>query len=326
LAVTGAFYLRLALCLSAVLAQDVAVANEREPVAASTVDRHITVAGRERGYRLHLPPMADRATPRSLVLVFHGGGGDPASAERLTRFSELADREGFIAVYPEGISKNWNDGREYSYSGAFRDEVEDIAFISALLDELTGELPLDSRRIYATGISNGAIFSNYLAAKLSSKIAAIAPVAGSIAVPFDAQFAPAQPVSVLMISGTEDPLVPYRGGGVARGRRGQVIGVDAAIHKWAAANGCVGAPRSGGLPDLDSADGCRGFSVTWSDCRQGATVALYRLEVGGHTWPRGLQYLPDFIIGKVCKDFDATTEIWEFFKTHAKPRTEATQP
>jgi polyhydroxybutyrate depolymerase len=316
--VTGSIRVGVSLCLMVVLACGVSLAAQGESPAATTVDRHITVAGRERGYRLHLPPMADRVKPRPLVLVFHGGGGDPASVERLTRFSELADRDGFIAVYPEGVGKNWNDGRENAYTGAFRDQVDDVAFVSALLDALAAELALDPTRIYATGISNGAIFSSFLAATLSSRIAAIAPVAGSMAVPFDARFAPAQAVSVLMINGTEDPLVPYEGGGVARGRRGKVIGVDAAMRKWAGANGCPGVPQSKGLPDVDPDDGCRGFSVTWTDCRDGAEVILYRLEGGGHTWPGGAPCLPDFIIGKVCKDFDATAAIWEFFDAHPK--------
>ena len=318
-AVSASIRLCIALCAMALLQHRVAVSAEPETAAATSVDRHITVGGRERGYRLHLPPMVDRAKPRPLVLVFHGGGGDPDSAERLTRFSELADREGFIAAYPAGVAKNWNDGRENPYSGAFRDRVDDVAFVSALLDALAGELKLDPARIYATGISNGAIFVNYLAVGLSSRIAAIAPVAGSIAVPFDARFAPAQPVSVLMINGTEDPLVPYQGGGVARGRRGQVIGVEQAVQKWAVANGCSGVPRSSALTDVDPADGCRGISLTWTDCRDGAAVVLYRLEGSGHAWPGGAQYLPDFIIGKVCRDVDATAAIWQFFLAHPKP-------
>jgi polyhydroxybutyrate depolymerase len=305
------------LCLVVGFAHGVAIATEQ---GGTTVDRHIAAAGQARSYRLHLPPKIDRLGPWPLVLVFHGGGGDPASAERLTRFSELADRAGFIAVYPEGIGKNWNDGREHPYAGAFRDRIDDVAFVSALLDALAEELAVDPRRIYATGISNGAIFVNYLAASLSSRIAAIAPVAGSIAVPFDARFAPAQPVSVLMMNGTEDPLVPYGGGGVARGRRGEVIGVDSAVRKWASANRCVGAPRTAELPDIDQTDGCRGFAVTWADCQDGAAVALYRLEGGGHTWPGGSQYLPDFIIGQTCRDFDATTETWKFFAAHPKPQ------
>lgn len=307
------------MCGALMLASGATIAAEQSAPSGTAVDRHITADGRERGYRLHLPPMAGGNEPRPLVLVFHGGGGDPASAERLTRFSELADRAGFVVVYPEGVGKNWNDGREHAYAGAFRDAVDDVAFVSALIDALAGELALDPRRIYATGISNGAIFVNHLAARLSPRLAAIAPVAGSIAVPFDARFAPAQAVSVLMINGTDDPLVPYQGGGVARGRRGEVIGVEAAIQKWASANGCSGVPRTAQLPDTDAADACRGLSVTWTACRDNTAVALYRLEGGGHTWPGGPQYLPDFIIGKTCNDLDATAEIWKFFAAHPKP-------
>jgi polyhydroxybutyrate depolymerase len=314
--------LRFTACLLALAGIDGQMAAGREPAPAPGADRRMVVGARDRGYRLHVPPRLDREQPVPLVLVFHGGGGDPAGTERLTRFSELADREGFLVVYPEGVGRNWNDGRENPYSGAFRDAIDDVAFVAALLDSLAAEFRIDLRRVYATGISNGAIFSHFLAANLSSRIAAIAPVAGSIAVPFDARFGPAQPVSVLIINGTEDPLLPYQGGGVAGGRRGRVIAVEEGARKWAGADGCTMAPESRSLADAEPGDGCRVLSYTWNGCRSGTQVVLYRLDGAGHTWPGGAQYLPDFIIGKVCKDIDGAAEIWKFFKAHPKPERE----
>jgi len=212
----------------------------------------------------------------------------------------LADREGFLVAFPEGIEKNWNDGREFTSSRAHRDHVDDVAFVAALVDAIGRAHAVDPRRVYATGISNGGIFSHYLAAHLSARLAAIAPVVGGIADPPEAWLRPEQPVSVLMLQGTRDPLVPYHGGAVA----------------WAALNGGREPVREP-LP-ADGKDRCGGLRTIYPGGRDGSEVTLVRLDGGGHTWPGGAQYLPELLIGRVCRDFDATALIWDFFKAHPK--------
>ena len=204
------------------------------PLTAQTADRVLAVHGVDRTYRLHVPRGLPRDGTAALVLAFHGGGGDGAGMERLTGFSALADRVGFAVAYPDGIARHWNDGRDSSASEAHRRRVDDLGFIAALIDTLVAELNGDPKRVFATGISNGAIFAHYLAAHLAGRVAAIATVAGSIAQPFAQEFAPSAPVAVFMIQGTDDPLVPYSGGGVAPGRHGRVIGrdFDATIAIW----------------------------------------------------------------------------------------------
>lgn len=192
------------------------------PAAAdrATQAHTIEVGGLTRTYLLHVPPTLP-AGPAPLVLVFHGGGGNGPGTERLTRFSELADRERLLVAYPEGVGRNWYDGREFaSGSRAHRERIDDVGFVAAMLDAIARAHAVDPRRIYATGISNGAVFSHYLAAHLSPRIAAIAPVVGGIADPPDAWLRPERPVSVLILQGTTDPLVPYRGGAIAFGRAG----------------------------------------------------------------------------------------------------------
>jgi len=288
------------------------------PLSAQTADRRLAVHGVDRTYRLHVPPGLPRDGTAALVLAFHGGGGDGAGMERLTGFSALADRAGFAVAYPDGIARNWNDGRDTSVSEAHRRRSDDLGFIAALIDTLVAEFTCDPRRVFATGISNGAIFSHYLAAHLAGRVAAIATVAGSIARPFAQEFAPSAPVSVFMIQGTRDPLVPYTGGGVARGRRGSVIGADTSARLWARRDGISAEPESGELPDTDPADGCRVRWQRWRGGTNGTEVWLYALEGGGHTWPGGPQYLPRLIVGRVCRDFDATFAIWDFFSRHAR--------
>jgi polyhydroxybutyrate depolymerase len=278
--------------------------------------RHeIQAGGLSRSYRLHAPPSLDKSRPAPLVLVFHGGRGDGESVERLTGFDALADREGFLVAYPDGFGKQWNDGRDVADFETYRKGVDDVAFVSALIDAIAKEHAVDPRRVFATGISNGGIFSHYLGARLSTRIAAIAPVAGGVAEPFRARFEPERPVSVLILNGTEDPLVPYGGGNVG-GTHGRVLSTEDAVRLWTAADGCAAPPKIEILPDTDPADACRATRSTWTGGRDGAEVVLYTFEGGGHTWPGGPQYLPKLVIGRVCRDVDATRIIWDFFKAH----------
>jgi polyhydroxybutyrate depolymerase len=237
---------------------------------------------------------------------------------RLTRFRALADRDTFIVLFPDGLYRNWNDGREPSVSRTHAQGTDDLAFIDALLDSLARAFRIDSSRVFATGISNGAIFSHFLGARRSGRIAAIAPVAGGIAVPFDRHFHPSAPVSVLILQGTDDPLVPYGGGGVAGGSRGRVIGTPEAVVKWVTANGCERVPVRQDLPDSDPGDGCRVSVYRWRGGAGGTEVVLHRIRGGGHTWPGGPQYLPEFLVGPVCTDIDASQVIWEFFRRHPR--------
>jgi polyhydroxybutyrate depolymerase len=301
---------RLPLALLAGLVAASTAAGAERPLAARTLE----IDGVTRSYYLHVPP-ALPAAPAPLVLVFHGGGGNGPGTERLTRFTPLADREGFLVAFPEGLGKNWNDGREFASSRAHREHVDDVGFVSALIDAIGRAHAVDPRRVYATGISNGAIFSHYLAAHLSARIAAIAPVVGGIADPPDAWLRPEQPVSVLMLQGTRDPLVPYHGGAVAFGR-GRIIGTEEAARRWAALNGGRN-PVYEPLPAA-GADRCGGLRTVYPGGRDGSEVALVRLDGGGHTWPGGAQYLPQILVGHVCRDFDATAVIWDFFKAHPK--------
>ncbi len=282
----------------------------------------LTVGALEREYLLHVPAglPAEQSVP--LVFVFHGGSGTAAGTLGLSRFNAVADREKFLVVYPQGIGRNWNDGRVTQDSQAHRDNVDDLAFCDALLTRLSGEHRIDARRVFATGISNGGIFSHYLAANRAEKIAAIAPIVGGIADPFHQRFQPAQPVSVLIIQGSDDPLVPYAGGKIAGGDgkdRGSVIATDATVKLWLQANGCGPDPEKSTLPDRDPKDGCRTEASLWKGGRDGSEVCLYRVDGGGHTWPGGAQYLPQRIIGRVTHDFDSQA-IWDFFNRHPKAK------
>jgi polyhydroxybutyrate depolymerase len=281
-------------------------------------EKTIDVDGRKRVYHLHVPPGA--AKPAALVLFFHGGGGTGAGAVRQTGFAGLSDKEGFLCAFPEGIGKSWNDGRDEPISEAHKEKVDDLKFVLAMIDAIAKENKIDPNRVFSTGISNGAIFSHYLAANHADRIAAIAPVVGGIAEKVHAVFKPANPVSVLIIQGTEDPLVPFKGGEITAGksRRGRIVSTTDGAKAWVLANGCRETAVEGELPDTDPDDGCRVKTASYAAGKDGSEVVLYTVVGGGHTWPGGQQYLPKSFIGRLCRDFDATTAIWEFFKAHPR--------
>lgn len=313
------FFRTAGILLVCCLPASAASANAAKP---ETGVRHIKIGTLDRHYVLHVPSTLPKDRTVPLVLMFHGGGGTPGHAERETGFSRLADREGFLVAYPQGHNKSWNDGRASASIAAQRDQVDDVGFVAALIEDVARIYQVDEKRIFATGISNGATFSHFLAARLSRRIAAIAPVAGGIAQPLSQDFRPEDPVSVLIMQGTADPLVPYHGGEIRLPwgtTRGAIIATESSVRLWSEHNGAQSTALPRTWPDTDPADGCRITQSSHAGGRGGTAVILYRLEGAGHTWPGGTQYLPKGVIGGVCRDINATAEIWRFFKAHPKP-------
>jgi len=280
---------------------------------------HLQVGDTKREYLYYIPAKAPPvALP--LILVLHGGAGNPEGMEKLTfnRFNELADQDPAIIVYPAGIEHNWNDGREDVDSAAFEMDVDDVGFISKLIDEMVQIENADPKRVYVTGISNGAMMCHRLACELSDKIAAIAPVAGSMPTNLPQKCRPVNPVSVLMINGDKDPLVPFGGGTVHffNRQRGRVIPVADTARHWALMDGCDGNATTTALPLEDPKDPTRVDRVTYPTAPSGAEVFLFVVHGGGHTWPGGLKYLGEWAVGKVSHQLQATDLIWDFFKRH----------
>jgi len=277
--------------------------------------RSVKVGDLTRNYLIHVPPSLDKAKQAPLLLVFHGGGGTPESMIGYTRFDDLADKRGFLVVYPAGSNKHWNDGRPAG------PKVDDIAFVRAVIADMSTNYKVDPQRVYATGISNGGIFSQRLACDLASTLAAVAAVAGTMPDAYSASCKPAVPISVLMIHGTDDPLVPFGGGTVRSGMLGvggKVWSVADTVKFWVGQDHCGEKPKSSQFPDNDANDGTRIREDDYSGCRTNTAVTLYTVNGGGHTWPGGTQYLPEMLIGKTSKDMNATEIIWDFFSKHPK--------
>jgi polyhydroxybutyrate depolymerase len=275
--------------------------------------------GRVRTYWLHIPPHLPADQPAALVLIFHGSGSDGQTMEDFTKFSALADQHGFIAVYPDAVAENWNDGRAAASILSQEKNIDDVAFTSAVIDAVAHEHPLDAKRIFATGFSNGGIFVHLLAEKLATRLAAIASVSGGIAEPIAATFKPAVPVSVFIIHGTKDPMVPYKGGNVDESDNGRIISTEQTVNKWIAINGNDDTEITGTLPDIDPADESQVKWARWTFRKSKTEILLYTIVGAGHTWPDGPQFLPVATIGEVDRDFDGTTAIWDFFQKHPRP-------
>jgi polyhydroxybutyrate depolymerase len=275
--------------------------------------------GLERQYILYQPSFKTvHSGARPLLLVLHGGGGTHRRMLRLTnrRFNELADRDGFFVVYPQGIGKSWNDGRPDKISDAHRKRIDDVGFLRALIEDLIARYPIDAKRIFVTGISNGGLMSYQLGCSLPDKIRAIAPVTAQIPAAIAPLCGSESAVSLAVFNGTEDPLVPYNGGQIMvfRRQRGAVLSTDETIRIWRRKNRC--SPEAGvtELPDV-AADGTRVTKIEYSGCKNESKVILYRIEGGGHTWPDGRQYLPVRRIGRTTRDINGCDEIWQFFQS-----------
>ncbi len=314
-------------CISALLALSACAVLPSVPYPKSDILGGFPHGGRNRTYRLHLPVGDHSRKPFPLLIVLHGGGGSGEKMEELTLggFNRLADAEGFLVVYPDAVhypfaKPNWNDGREVDKYPAHRDDVDDVGFLTALIDRLADRYRIDRRRVYATGASNGAIMAFRLACESSDRIAAIAPVIGSMAENLAGKCTPTHPVSVLMINGTNDPLVPWDGGDVRFGRQrlGRVIPVRDAIRFFVRHNRCDPWPGITTMPDVDPSDGTRAVRETYAWCREGTDVSLYRIEGGGHTWPGGYQYAPPSVVGRTSRDIDGCRVIWEFFRDKSR--------
>lgn len=276
----------------------------------------LRVGGLDRTYLVHTPP-AGAGVARPLLLVFHGGSGTARGMPRFTHLDEIADRTSLIVVYPQGVDKHWNDGRN-----SIKNKVDDVGFVRAILDTMERNFSVDQSRIYATGISNGGIFVERLACDLADRIRGIAAVAGTLSQDYLGQCHPVRPITVMQFDGTADPIIPYNGGNVAdfggHGEGGMALSVDATTAFWARMNGCASAGPVESLPPHATFDPTRVSRQTWSRCRGGSAVVLYSIHDGGHTWPGGPQYLPKFIVGRASRQIDASDTMVHFFLDQPK--------
>lgn len=268
----------------------------------------ITVDGISRTYLLNLPPSYDGASVYALVIAMHGGGGTAEQFERTSKLTSKANAAGFIVVYPEGVKstgplglRTWNAGACCGYA---RDNgIDDVKFITHLVDKLVNAYKIDPKKVYATGHSNGGMLAYRLACEVPERITAIA-VSGCSMV-FKGACSAARPVPVLHMHSLRDSRVsPLGGVGITEV---YYPPVDSVLNAWATRNGC----RATGIA-IDNKD----YKVTkWSDCNGSVTIQYYLTKDGGHAWPGGLPGRRG--ADTPSKAINANELLWEFFQQYA---------
>ena len=285
-----------------------------DPVGEATPGS-ITVDGRDRAYRVYVPSTLPQGPAVPLLVGLHGGTGWGAQFEKNSQYDRLAEANGFIVVYPDGVgtgvdastNRTWNGGN--CCGVAVREQVDDVAFITQLVEHLSTRYAIDPNRVYATGHSNGAIMSYRLACERADVFAAAAVYAGSLGV---RTCNPSEPVSFMHVHGTADENLPITGG---VGRR-SIAGIafpppHDGILTMAHADGCPAAPTT-------ATDGAI-TTESWTPCAQGTAVEFVTIEGASHAWPGGVQTpAQQAIVGVAYAGYDASTELWAFLAAHPK--------
>ncbi len=272
--------------------------------AQITVLGSIQSGGLTRDYRLYRPAAYTGNTPVPLVINMHGYTSNNLEQEFYGDFRAIADTANFLVVHPNGTLDN--QGNRFWNTFGTGATVDDVGFISDLIDALQATYNIDPQRIYSTGMSNGGFMSYTLACELNDRIAAIASVTGSMIGPNLAACNPQRPVPVMEIHGTADNTVPYNGS-VLSG----FVAIPTLVNAWVGFNNCDPTPILTNIPNINTSDGCTAEHYLYSNGDAGSTVEHYKIIGGGHTWPGAA-----FVIGVTNQDFRASREIWRFFSQY----------
>ena len=282
-----------------------------ESPRSGTSARSLVSDGLQRCYLLHIPPEYDPGHSLPLIISLPGFTSNPTGQQYLTRWNEVADNEGLLVVYPQGTSLplRWISSTTFTDSG-----VDDVQFITDLINEVSNIVAVDPFRVYVDGMSNGGSMANRVACELADKVAAVGVVTGPPVEP-PGGCNPQRPISLIAFYGTDDPLVAYEGGIVSESFISRLINrsshpvsfpsVKSYIEAWADRDGCSPVPEP--IPAQGDASGVR-----YTDCVDSSEIVFYTIEGGGHTWPGGR---PTFV-GKTSSDINASQVMWVFFKTH----------
>jgi polyhydroxybutyrate depolymerase len=291
-----------------------AQAHAAEPRLTGVISREtVPVKGGRREFLQYLPTTLKPGAP--LLFVFHGSGGDGESMREATgfEFDQLADRDGFVVVYPEGYQATWNDCRKASPQAARVANIDDESFVEAIIaKEATGHA-IDRGRVFSAGWSNGGQLGYRLALERANEFAGVAAISASLPKPGNLACTPSHaPMPVLIINGTADPINPFDGGDVRLGSAdlGPVYSSRETAEYWAKLNGIAGAPAITHLAHKNASDPSVD-EMTWSAPGK-FPVALFAVNGGGHVVPqRALQDWGG--LGRQTRDLDAPVAIWDFF-------------
>ncbi|MEX1128740.1 MAG: PHB depolymerase family esterase [Vicinamibacterales bacterium] len=263
-------------------------------------------SGELREYLLYVPSSYDRTRATPLVISMHGGALWPAAQMAVSQWNDVADREGFLVVYPSGVA---GDGPGHWRTGG-AGLMKEVRFISELIDTLSATYHIDPARIYADGLSNGGGMAFVLSCALADRIAAVGMVAAAHLAPWSSCTEPA-PMPMIAFHGTADTATPYHGG-KSWTAPSPFPDIPTWTANWARRNRCASSP----VASAPAADVRR---LEYTGCAGDAAVVLYTIEGGGHTWPGGGS-LPEWFSGPTSHSIDASSEMWAFFREHRLSR------
>ena len=292
---------------------EIACAAQPESLTGSVSVNMGKIGGRDRRYVLYVPRDLRPGAP--LVFVFHGGGGDgPLIRESAGfEFDMLADRDGFVVVYPDGIGSGWNSCRKRVNSEAKLQRIDDVGFIEAIIAHEQTVHGIDVKRVFATGHSFGGQISYRLALERPNEFAGIAAISANLPVAGDNDCAIAEgSIPVMIMNGTDDPVSPYRGGRTGRGiASGNSLSTEATADFFLRRNRISAAAEVIRLPHAVASDPTWVERTSWGESGK-SPVVLYTIHGGGHVVPQPYYRFPS-VVGRQTKDLDAPAAIWEFF-------------
>lgn len=280
--------------------------------------RSVASGGLQRSYLLHVPAGWSSGTDLPLVLAFHGVQSSPENLRAVSGLGPVADQLGVIVAYPAAATGDWNTECLECGSNAVVDEIDDLGLVSDLVDRIDADVGVDRRRVYAIGISNGALFVHYLACAAQATITAAASVAATLIAP---EHVPAcgddRAVPFAFFLGSEDTFFPPAGKLAGNDLvHVRLLSISESVAAWAARDGCDAAPAITDLPDTED-DGTSVRRERYSGCDGGAEVVYYAIEGGGHTWP-GSSAPSGGIVGRTSREISASDAGVRFFLEHIR--------
>jgi len=283
-----------------------------DSVVATSHQDALEIQGRQRTFLVYAPEASAGNARLPVLIVLHGGLGSGNRVAQQTGLADYVDRAGLLAIFPDAGGEQWNDGRETTDDG-----VDDVAFLRGVITRATQAWGGDASRVFVAGVSNGGMMAQRMACDAADAITAVTAVVANMPQHLAARCRPSRPIPVMLISSTQDPIMPWDGGVIASSRilggaGGTVVSALETFKLWSTLDGC----NESGVASLANIPVKRHSS---ENCRMGSEVILYEIDGGGHGWPGGNEPqgpLARRIIGSVTHDISANALLIQFFKQY----------
>ena len=316
------------LFLFILLVGSIVEAQPIRPRTVRTLPESIMHGGVKRSFLLHVPRSysPDRAVP--LVVALHGDTSSAREMEELTRFNPLSAQDGFIVVYPEGVSRGWNDGLTKQQLPGRRGEADDVGYLAQIVAVLSSSYRIDPHRVYLVGYDEGAMMGFRAICELPGLFAGIASVMGTMPLAVYKKCVASEPISVLLINGAEDRIIPLEERDRVRFRLPELVSVEQTARFWADANRCAPLPSFKTRLDLDVRRSTFAREAVYPQCRSNTQVMIFALHGSGHSWPAAtlspvMGFAAEQVLGASLPGQEVTDLVWRFLARQQRDRQQA---